>query len=188
MQLLNILSVVINAYAFAILIRLILGWVPSEYQPPSKVKRFFTTLTEPYLRLFRALKFLRIGAIDFSPLIALTTLSAFQIVLAEWPEQGAQSLILFPLFFASAILNIASLFSLLICIAIIFRTLLVTIGIASRFCTLLDRALYPIVRRFFSLLRMSTSMSFTMQLAVFACVMFVLFLGFRFVSAWLFLL
>lgn len=85
MRLFWLLSTAISLYNLAIIVRIILSWLPSQnsrsynmygqeipsYHP---FKDFLTKITDPYLNFFRR-KELTLGRIDWSPLIALMVLN-----------------------------------------------------------------------------------------------------------------
>ncbi|MCK4803854.1 MAG: YggT family protein [Spirochaetes bacterium] len=60
---------IITIYLMLIFVRFILAFMrPSMFNP---IVRFVYNATDPYLRLFAGLRFLRIGNIDFTPILAL---------------------------------------------------------------------------------------------------------------------
>lgn len=72
--LLQLFSSVINLYSFLCFVRIILTWIPGmEYSAPV---RFLSAVCDPFLNLFRGAKWLRVGALDFSPAIAIGVLYA----------------------------------------------------------------------------------------------------------------
>lgn len=70
----------VSIYAFLCFIRIILTWIPTLAYSP--VARFLASICDPYLNLFRGMRFLRLGGIDLSPLLALGILEAVQMVLS----------------------------------------------------------------------------------------------------------
>jgi YggT family protein len=59
-------------YIVLIFIRVMFAWVrPNMFNP---FVRFVYTLTSPYLKIFAGIRFLRIGVLDFTPLLALFVL------------------------------------------------------------------------------------------------------------------
>jgi YggT family protein len=68
----------LNLFFFAILIRIVLSWVaPGNYNP---ITALLTTLSEPVLRPFRRL-IPSIGGLDISPIFAIVLLQAAVIML-----------------------------------------------------------------------------------------------------------
>jgi YggT family protein len=69
------LDIFLSIYGLTILVYILLSWfrLPYSLQP---VQRFLYDVCEPYLALFRRLlPFLRFGAFDLSPLVALLALA-----------------------------------------------------------------------------------------------------------------
>lgn len=74
----ELVTLTINLFVFAILIRVILSWVsPGTYNPATAL---ITTLTEPVLRPFRR-AIPPMGGLDLSPLFAMILLVALTILL-----------------------------------------------------------------------------------------------------------
>jgi YggT family protein len=68
----------LNLFFFAVLIRIVLSWVaPGNYNP---ITALLTTLSEPVLRPFRRL-IPSIGGLDISPIFAIVLLQAVVIML-----------------------------------------------------------------------------------------------------------
>ncbi|MBL7072304.1 MAG: YggT family protein [Candidatus Omnitrophica bacterium] len=65
-------SLVFNILYFILIIRIIISWVGAD--PYNEIVRVIYKITDPLLAPFRALP-LRIGAIDFSPIVAFLVLS-----------------------------------------------------------------------------------------------------------------
>lgn len=68
----------ISVYSLMCVARIILTWIPGAIYSP--VGRFLTAVCDPYLNFFRV-PWLRFGALDFSPLLALSVLSMASFVL-----------------------------------------------------------------------------------------------------------
>ncbi len=75
----NVVRLFFSIYIILIFVRVLFSWLrPSMFNP---IVRFVYTLTDPYLRLFAGLKFLRIGAFDFTPILAFYFLYLLQELL-----------------------------------------------------------------------------------------------------------
>lgn len=73
-----------NAYSIIILIYCIFTWFPIPSSGVvADIKRFFATLTEPYLKLFQKLIPPIGGAVDITPIIALLVLQFVVSLLAR---------------------------------------------------------------------------------------------------------
>jgi YggT family protein len=67
---------IFSIYIILIFVRILFAWLrPSMFNP---IVRFVYKLTDPYLKLFAGLRFMRIGALDFSPILALYVLYLLQ--------------------------------------------------------------------------------------------------------------
>ena len=77
----KLLSFLINAYIWVVIIRILLSWF--QPNPDAPVTRFLAKVTEPALTLTRRLVPLRLGGLDFSPVILLVFLNtlAFMVKL-----------------------------------------------------------------------------------------------------------
>ncbi|HUV07589.1 MAG TPA: YggT family protein [Spirochaetia bacterium] len=73
------ISALIFVYLLLIGLRIMLTW----FQGPSygKAWLYLNRITEPYLRLFREIKFLRVGSFDFSPIAGILVLIIIQNIL-----------------------------------------------------------------------------------------------------------
>ena len=77
---LSFLSFAVNAYLILCVVRIFLTWVPGLTRNPATA--IVVGLTDPFLNLFRGIKFLRSGTMDFSPLAAFAVLTALSRGLA----------------------------------------------------------------------------------------------------------
>ncbi len=82
----RILGSVVSIYTFLCFLRIILTWIPSlSYSP---FTRFIANITDPYLNLFRGIRWLVIGSFDFSPAVALCLLSVISTILDNFSHGG----------------------------------------------------------------------------------------------------
>lgn len=75
----SILSAVVTIYTIFCFIDIILSWFPGAKF--TGFGKFIASVTEPYLSFFRKIRFLQIGYVDFSPILALGVLSIISSVL-----------------------------------------------------------------------------------------------------------
>ena len=83
---LRIISSLISVYTFLCFIRIILTWIPGMSY--NKVTNILASICDPYLNLFRNIKWLTIGSFNFSPALALCLLGAASMLLTHFSHQG----------------------------------------------------------------------------------------------------
>jgi len=72
----NIVRLIFSIYIILIFVRIIISWLrPNMFNP---IVRFIYLLTDPYLKLFARIRFLRIGYLDLTPLLAFYVLYLLQ--------------------------------------------------------------------------------------------------------------
>ncbi len=69
----RILSVAVLVYMFVCIARIFMSWIPQL--DSGAAGRIIRSLSEPYLALFRRIKALSAGALDFSPIVAIAVLA-----------------------------------------------------------------------------------------------------------------
>ena len=70
-----LVSIIFNILYFILVIRIIISWVGAD--PYNEIVRIVYKITDPLLAPFRALP-LKLGAIDFSPIVAFLVLSVLR--------------------------------------------------------------------------------------------------------------
>ena len=81
------LTAAISIYSLLCIIRIFLTWIPGlSYSP---LGRFLSGICDPFLNLFSGIRWLRFGAIDFSPIFALAVLSMASFIF-ERLSRGTQ--------------------------------------------------------------------------------------------------
>ncbi len=83
---LSILSAILYIYTLCCLVYILMSWFPGAKF--TKFGRALTKICEPYLGIFRKLTILRVGNIDFSPIISLGLLSLISVILAGIQHTG----------------------------------------------------------------------------------------------------
>ncbi len=137
------ISTLINLYSLVCLARVLMSWVPDfEYSAPG---RFIAGLCDPYLNWFRRFRFTRVGAVDFSPILALGALSVASMTFTTIGATGRFSLgvVLY------GILQVLwSFFSFFFNILILFLAIRLIYDLVNRhgyspFWSMMDRFLNP---------------------------------------------
>lgn len=90
MTVFRVLAGLVSAYMMLCFARIIITWFPSLSF--SSFGRFLTQVCDPYLNLFRGLKFLRFGVMDFTPAIAICILVALSSIFNNLALGGKFSL------------------------------------------------------------------------------------------------
>jgi YggT family protein len=89
-NLFNLLSTFVTLYSIACFIRIIITWFPNaQYSPFGK---FLSAVCDPYLNIFRGIRFLRTSTLDFSPIISLGILVGISGIFANIARHGKFSL------------------------------------------------------------------------------------------------
>ncbi len=83
---LSILAAMLSLYTLLCFIYILMSWFPGARF--TKFGHFMTTICEPYMNLFRKMSFLRIGNIDFSPIVSIGLLSLASAILAGIQRTG----------------------------------------------------------------------------------------------------
>jgi len=78
----NLLSALIGIYSFLCMIRIVLSWIPTySYSKPAL---FLAKICDPFLDIFRKIKFLRFQNIDFSPVVGFAVLTLFSSLFSNF--------------------------------------------------------------------------------------------------------
>ena len=83
---LSVIAGVLSLYTLLCFIYILMSWFPGARF--TKFGHFMTTICEPYMNLFRKMSFLRIGNIDFSPIVSIGLLSLASAILAGIQRTG----------------------------------------------------------------------------------------------------
>ena len=75
----SIVSFVVSVYALLCFLRILLTWIPSLSY--SKFSRFLGKICDPYLNIFRGIRWLQLGSFDFSAALGLCILGVLASML-----------------------------------------------------------------------------------------------------------
>lgn len=89
-ELFKILSAVVTLYSLLCFVRIILTWIPQLSY--SRAAGILASICDPYLNLFRGIRWLRMGSFDFSPALALCLLGAVSSILSGLSHGGSVSI------------------------------------------------------------------------------------------------
>lgn len=86
MFILRIISAFLSLYSLLCLLRIIITWIPNySYSKPADI---LAQICDPYMNLFRGIKWLRFGSFDFSPALALCILGAGSQIFSSLANGG----------------------------------------------------------------------------------------------------
>ena len=69
MKIFSLLAGIISVYTMLCFVRIILTWIPNLNY--SKFGQLLASICDPYMNYFRNIRFLRIGNMDFSPVLSI---------------------------------------------------------------------------------------------------------------------
>ncbi|TVQ27059.1 MAG: YggT family protein [Spirochaetaceae bacterium] len=89
-SILTLISSLISLYTLIIVFRIMLTWFPGQNY--GRGEMILRSATDPYLNMFRRARWMRVGYVDFSPIVALATLSITASVLTQIALAGSVTL------------------------------------------------------------------------------------------------
>jgi YggT family protein len=180
--LLQILYSIISLYIFIITLRIIFSWFLHGLGNDLmyRISGILARLTDPYLNLFRRIRFLRLGAMDFSPLVGIMLLWLAQNLIVMIAA-GTFSFAGVLLSVVGLVFNLASgiigLFALITIIRII--GLFIRANSVAELWFRLDAFLQPLVLRFVKLIAPHSELPYGTALGIFLAGCFITSLGLR---------
>lgn len=166
-------SALISLYMIVIFIRIVITWFRGATY--GKAMDVLASITDPYLNFFRRFTFLRIGNIDFSPVIAIIALSVLSNIFTTIGFAGHVTVGLVFAMVISALASAAGFF-LVIFLALAGMRLVamaVNANTASRFWIIIDQILEPITYRFAQTVNRGRPTSYRHALLLFVAVLVV---------------
>lgn len=82
----RLLAGLVNLYSLVCFVRIIITWFPGTAF--TGFGKFLSAICDPFLNLFRGIKWLRFGMIDFSPMVAIGILTALSTILGNIAMTG----------------------------------------------------------------------------------------------------
>ncbi len=142
----DLLSGTISIYMLLIIIRIVMTWFSTQYA--NDPRNFIARLCDPYLNYFRKFN-LRLGNVDFSPIIAITVLVIASNILNQIGTYGKVTVgIVLGVIISSVWYAFSSLLTFFIIFVIIrLIMLLVSTNTFSPFASGLDSILAPIASK-----------------------------------------
>ncbi|MBQ9238786.1 MAG: YggT family protein [Treponema sp.] len=140
---------VVNIYATVCFIRIILSWFPGALY--TRFGQLLSAVCDPYLNLFRPIRWLHVGAVDFSPMLAIGALSALATILQGIAQTGRIYFGGILALLISLVWSVIFALALLLLIVLVIRFVALLFGRNSQYYgsiwSQLDGALSPLVFR-----------------------------------------
>lgn len=176
----------VTIYMLLLFIRILLTWF-GGIQSMGKPAEILASVTDPYLKLFRGIPFLRIGYFDFSPIMAILVLSLVSSVLHQLAMQQQVTVGLLLGLIAMMVFSTVSFFALIFMVLALIRLIgiVANLGSGGQFMTVLDSIFQPLSFRMAARLFKGRSVSYTTTLAVMAALLGALFLATRVLGPYL---
>ena len=136
-------SALISIYMLILLVRIIMTWFQTSYYGRTSV--YLHRLTDPYLNFFRRFRFMQIGYVDFSPVLALVSLSILADIANSIAFAGRITLGFVLARLLASLWSAASFFFTLFLIIALVRlvAMMLNVNSAGRLWITLDRILQP---------------------------------------------
>lgn len=119
----GIAATILTIYSFLCFFRIILTWIPEMSY--SKAAQFLANICDPYMNIFRGIRWLRMGSFDFSPALGLCLLGAVSSLCRMLSNGGTVSIGMILAMAVQVIFSIIS--SLIVFIIIVFAVRLIVI-------------------------------------------------------------
>lgn len=147
MLILQIISGLVLVYMLILVIRILLSWFTAPDVQGSGAYSFLYKITEPYLSVFRKIKFLHIGRFDISPVFAILTLQLVSFILSYIVFYGAITIGVIAYAVISGVMNIILFILGLLVILFVIKiiVLIARVNTAGKFVIALDNILHPIM-------------------------------------------
>jgi YggT family protein len=167
-QLLRAISSLISIYMILIFVRIMLTWFHTGQT--GRVVYYLSRATDPYLNYFRRIPLFRESMVDFSPILAILTLSIVNNVLTRVAYAGTVTLGFVLAMILSAVVSAASFVIFFILIIAIIRLVgfLTRANTATPFWVSLDRILQPLAHNLIDKFGGGRSTTYQNALMIFA--------------------
>ena len=142
-SIMRLVSMALSLYMLVLLVRILMSW----FQAPSygRVTELLARLTDPYLNFFRQFHFMQIAHVDFSPVLALISLSILNDVASSLAFTGRVTVGFVLARLLSSLWSATSFFFTIFLILALVRLVGILLGLnsAGRFWITVDRLLQP---------------------------------------------
>lgn len=167
MAVLRFISAVVSVYMIILVVRILMTWFGRQVE--GRPVEILMQITDPYLNVFRRMRFLRVGAFDFSPVVAIITLSVVNNIIGTLAVVGSVTLGFVLGLIVSALTSAATflLGFFLVLTAIRIIGYFAQANTVNRFWMTLDHILQPLVYRTSELFRQGGNISYRNGLFLF---------------------
>ncbi len=150
------LSALTSVYMLLIIFRVLLSWFQGRLN--GRGVDLLKRITDPYLRIFERISWMRVGFLDFSPVAAIALLGLASQICTSLAESGSVSLGLVLAYILASIWSFIAFFISFIIILMIFRliTLLFFADWSHQMLYQLDTMLYRLTARILGLFTKKT--------------------------------
>ena len=166
------LSAVISVYMLLIIFRVLLSWFQGRLN--GRGVEILTMLTDPYLKRFQGISWLRFGFLDFSPVVGIAVLGLVSQICSSLAMSGRITAMMVIVYILSSIWSFASFFINFLIILMVFR--LVSVLFFStwnhQIVFQIDNILYKVTARILGFFT-SKNVKYTVALAISAGVLLV---------------
>lgn len=121
-QILMMLSSLIRIYSLLLVVRVFLTWIPSLNY--SSVGNILSQLCDPFLNFFRRIRFLQMGMLDFSPIVAIFALTLLEQLVNSIIVTGQFSLISILGILFLSVFGLVSQFGMFLVVLLIVRLIM----------------------------------------------------------------
>jgi len=142
-QIFRFVSALVSLYMVVILIRIVLTWFRGMHT--GRAEEFLASITDPYLNWFRRNVPVRLGALDFSPVVGILVLGLMNTIANQLAFAGTITFSFILAIIVSAIWSVISFFLTLFLIAAIIRLvgMLANMDSGGRFWIVLEQIVNP---------------------------------------------
>ncbi len=180
----RILSAMLMLYFILIMIRVFLSWIQVSSPGMNKLRNFIYRVTNPYMKNFTGISWLKFGMFDFSPILGLAILSFFLYLtqnLASGHFPGVGELLVWLI---SLIWSVARFFLMILAIVMIVRliTLYTMKHQRPQWMDRLDAFLFPRVSRIMGIFT-GKPLPYPAALGISALMLLIVYFGINFLLA-----
>ena len=163
----SIISALTFLYSLACIVRIIITWIPRLSY--SRAAQILSRICDPYLNLFRNIRWLKLGMLDFSPILALSILNTVNSIARSISSSGYFSIPLLIVIIIESIWSIISSILLFILILVALRLVMLKLhrnSYPNQFESMFDSSAKPLLYKIFSKFSRSGAMEYSTALII----------------------